>query len=70
MPSKIFWTCQEEMLLLVAWKQPALRTACDLILHGLRNPRQEDHCARLVELGVDGLDVQVAFAEIYLYLPL
>ncbi|MDD4160851.1 MAG: hypothetical protein PHW87_00040 [Methanothrix sp.] len=30
---------------------------------------QQDHSARLLELGIDGLVVQVAFAEINIFCP-
>jgi hypothetical protein len=58
-----------DMLFPVAREQPAFRTASELPLQDFDNLGQQDHSARLLELGIDGQDVQVAFAEINIFCP-
>ena len=53
----------------IAREQPAFRTASQLLLQDSNNLGQQDHSAGLLELGIDGLDVQVAFAEINVFCP-
>jgi hypothetical protein len=55
-----------DMAFTIARKQPALGTPCELLLQDLGDLGQQDHSARLLELGIGGLDVQVSFAEIYI----
>ena len=51
----------------IAREQPAFRTASQLLLQDSNNLGQQDHSAWLLELGIEGWDVQVAFAEIYIF---
>jgi hypothetical protein len=55
--------------LTIARKQPALIAASEQRLYGLYNLSQQDHSARLLELGISGLDVQIAFVKIYILGP-
>ena len=48
----------------IAWKQPAFRTPVELLCHSLSNLGQQEHSAWFLELGIDGLNMQVSFAEI------
>jgi hypothetical protein len=53
-----------DMTSTIARKQPALRASCKLLLYDLDNLWQQDHGAGLFELGIDGLDMQVASLEV------
>jgi hypothetical protein len=58
-----------DMPLTIARKQPALGTPGEQLLQDLGDLGQQDHSARLFELGIGGLDVQVSFVKIYILCP-
>lgn len=57
---------RRDMAITIAWEQPALRATCELACYGLCNLGKKDYGAWHLELGIDGWDMQVAFAEVYI----